>query len=129
MNVYINACLISLVSSIASSILLTPSFKRLGNKYNFKDIPKLITLLVIFQMQEELKQIILLFLNFLPKMDPIPTVLTQNHVSIAEEFIGQTTGFNKNFVKKSVLIMGEDYINNQAKYIHGNIGKGTFHIS
>ena len=39
MNVYINACLISLVSSIASSILLTPSFKRLGNKYNFKDIP------------------------------------------------------------------------------------------
>ena len=64
--------------------------------------------------------------EFSAKWDPVPTMLTQNHVSIVKGFMGQTTGFNKNFVKKSVLIMGEDYINNQAKYIHGNVGKGTF---
>ncbi len=64
--------------------------------------------------------------EFSAKWDPVPTMLTQNHVSIVKGFMGQTTGFNKNFVKKSVLIMGEDYVNNQAKYIHGNVGKGTF---
>jgi hypothetical protein len=64
--------------------------------------------------------------EFSAKWDPVPTMLTQNHVSIINGFMGQTTGFNKNFIKKSVLIMGEDYSINQAKYIHGNVNKGTF---
>ena len=64
--------------------------------------------------------------EFSAKWDPVPTMLTQNHVSIINGFMGQTTGFNKNFLKKNVLIMGEDFLINQAKYIHGNIGKGTF---
>ena len=53
-------------------------------------------------------------------------MLTQNHVSVINGFMGQTTGYNKNFIKKHILIMGEDAVNNQAKYIHGNAGKGTF---
>ena len=64
--------------------------------------------------------------EFSAKWDPVPTMLTQNHVSIINGFMGQTTGFNKNFIKKSVLVMGEDYSINQAKYIHGNVNKGTF---
>jgi len=64
--------------------------------------------------------------EFSAKWDPVPTMLTQNHVSIINGFMGQTTGFNKNLVKKHILIMGEDPTNNQAKYIHGNSGKGTF---
>ena len=64
--------------------------------------------------------------EFSAKWDPIPTMLTQNHVSIINGFMGQTTGFNKNYIKKHVLIMGEDLSSNQAKYIHGNAGKGTF---
>tara|TARA_Y100001970_G_scaffold97849_1_gene123065 strand:+ start:1537 stop:2787 length:1251 start_codon:yes stop_codon:yes gene_type:complete len=64
--------------------------------------------------------------EFSAKWDPIPTMLTQNHVSIINGFMGQTTGFNKNYIKKHVLIMGEDLSANQAKYIHGNVGKGTF---
>ncbi len=64
--------------------------------------------------------------EFSAKWDPVPTMLTQNHVSIINGFMGQTTGFNKDYLKKYVLIMGEDYASNQAKYIHGNIGKGTF---
>ena len=64
--------------------------------------------------------------EFSAKWDPVPTMLTQNHVSMINGFMGQTTGFNKDFLKKNVLIMGEDYSINQAKYIHGNVGKGTF---
>ena len=64
--------------------------------------------------------------EFSAKWDPVPTMLTQNHVSIINGFMGQTTGFNKDYLKKHVLIMGEDFTANQAKYIHGNIGKGTF---
>ena len=64
--------------------------------------------------------------EFSAKWDPIPTMLTQNHVSIINGFMGQTTGFNKDYLKKHVLIMGEDFTANQAKYIHGNVGKGTF---
>ena len=64
--------------------------------------------------------------EFSAKWDPVPTMLTQNHSSIINGFMGQTTGYNKEFLKKHVLVMGEDYISNQAKYIHGNAGKGTF---
>ena len=64
--------------------------------------------------------------EFSAKWDPVPTMLTQNHVSVINGFMGQTTGFDRSFIKKSVLIMGEDPTSNQVKYIHGNIGKGTF---
>ncbi len=64
--------------------------------------------------------------EFSAKWDPVPTMLTQNHVNAINGFMGQTTGFNKDFIKKHVLIMGEDPTINQAKYIHGNAGKGTF---
>ena len=53
-------------------------------------------------------------------------MLTQNHVSVINGFMGQTTGFNKNFLKTHVLVMGEDPASDQTKYIHGNVGKGTF---
>ena len=53
-------------------------------------------------------------------------MLTQNHVTVINGFMGQTTGYNKDFIKKHIVIMGEDVVNNQAKYIHGNAGKGTF---
>ena len=64
--------------------------------------------------------------EFSAKWDQVPTMLTQNHVSMINGFMGQTTGFNKDFLKKNILIMGEDASINQAKYIHGNVGKGTF---
>ena len=64
--------------------------------------------------------------EFSAKWDPVPTMLTQNHVSVINGFMGQTTGFNKNFIKKNILIMAEDPASDQVKYIHGNIGKGTF---
>ena len=64
--------------------------------------------------------------EFSAKWDPVPTMLTQNHVNVINGFMGQTTGFNRKYLKNHVLIMGEEKNSNMVKYIHGNIGKGTF---
>lgn len=64
--------------------------------------------------------------EFSAKYDPVPTMLTQNHVSVIHNFMGQTTGFRKPLIKKSVLIMAEKAGTEEAKYVHGNAGKGTF---
>ena len=64
--------------------------------------------------------------NFSAKWDPVPTMLIQNHVTNVNGFMGQTTGYNKKFLKSHVLILGDDLYSEQVKYIHGNIGKGTF---
>ena len=64
--------------------------------------------------------------EFSAKYDPVPTMLTQNHVSIIKGFMGQTTGFHKKKIKSHIVIMGEDPASDQVKYLHGNFGKGTF---
>ncbi len=64
--------------------------------------------------------------EFSAKWDPIPTMLTQNHVNVINGFMGQTTGFNRKFLKKHIVILGEVDNDPMVKYIHGNAGKGTF---
>ncbi len=64
--------------------------------------------------------------EFSAKYDPVPTMLTQNHVGYVKGFLGQTTGFKKALVKKSVVILGEDAVHDEVKYLHGNVGRGTF---
>jgi hypothetical protein len=64
--------------------------------------------------------------EFSAKWDPIPTMLTQDHVQTINGFWGQTTGFEKQFIKKHILIMAETPGTSEAKYIHGDFGKGTF---
>lgn len=64
--------------------------------------------------------------DFSAKYDPVPTMLTQNHVAAIKGFMGQTTGFRKDLIKKTVVILGEASGTNQVKYLHGNFGKGTF---
>jgi hypothetical protein len=53
-------------------------------------------------------------------------MLTQNHTKTVKGFMGQTTAFNKNFVKASTLVMGENKSANEARYIHGEFGYGTW---
>lgn len=60
------------------------------------------------------------------KWDPIPTMLTQNHETTIKGFMGQTTAFKKSLVKSEVVIMGENKSINEARYIHGTVGKGTW---
>jgi len=64
--------------------------------------------------------------EFSAKYDPVPTMLTQNHVPIVRGFLGQTTAFRRPLIKPSVTILGEITGTESVKYIHGNIGRGTF---
>lgn len=65
-------------------------------------------------------------MEYSAKWDPIPTMLTQNHTLLVKGFMGQTTSFNKDLIKTNVLIMGELKSTNEARYIHGVVGKGMF---
>lgn len=62
--------------------------------------------------------------EFSAKWDPIPTMLTQNHTTTVKGFMGQTTAFKKPLVKSNVLVLGENIVENEARYIHGIFGKG-----
>ncbi|MCP4727123.1 MAG: asparagine synthetase B [bacterium] len=64
--------------------------------------------------------------EFAAKYDPVQTMLTQNHVKVVKGFMGQTTGFHRALLKKSVTILGNAEGTRQVKYIHGNHGKGSF---
>ena len=64
--------------------------------------------------------------EFSAKYDPVPTMLTQNHVNVIRGFMGQTTMFRRELIKNSVYILGERSGTNQVKYIHGNFGRGFF---
>jgi len=65
-------------------------------------------------------------MDFSAKWDPVPTMLCQNHTALVKGFMGQTTSFERDHIKSSVLIMGENKTNGEAKYIHGIKGKGFF---
>ncbi len=64
--------------------------------------------------------------EFSAKWDPIPTMLSQNHVSTIKGFIGQTTGFQKDKVKPGVVILAEAPGREQVKYLHGTYAQGFF---
>lgn len=64
--------------------------------------------------------------EFSAKWDPVPTMLTQNHSKLVKGFMGQTTAFKKRVIKKDVLILGDNKLADEAKYIHGEMGKGTW---
>ncbi|MCK3684657.1 hypothetical protein [Maribellus sp. YY47] len=62
--------------------------------------------------------------EFSAKWDPIPTMLCQNHRNLIKGFMGQTTAYRKEVIKPNVLIMGENKPAKEARYIHGEKGKG-----
>jgi hypothetical protein len=64
--------------------------------------------------------------EFSAKQDPVPTMLTQCHTNVVKGFLGQTTAFNKRLLKDGVLTLGEPEGAEDARYIHGSFGKGTF---
>lgn len=65
-------------------------------------------------------------MEFSAKWDVIPSMLCQNHTQLVKGFMGQTTSFERDLVKSNVLVLGENQINNEARYIHGQKGKGMF---
>jgi hypothetical protein len=65
-------------------------------------------------------------MEFSAKWDVIPTMLCQNHTQLVKGFMGQTTAFTRDQIKSNVLILGENALNSEARYIHGQKGKGFF---
>ncbi|MDR0619033.1 MAG: asparagine synthetase B [Bacteroidales bacterium] len=64
--------------------------------------------------------------DFSAKWDWVPTMLCQNHTRIVKAFMGQTTAFKKSLIKSSVTVLGENVSLGEARYIHGEYGKGTW---
>ena len=64
--------------------------------------------------------------EFSAKWDPVPTMLTQDHVRTVKGFMGQTTAFRNQIIKSNVLVLGENKPANEARYIHGEYGYGTW---
>lgn len=65
-------------------------------------------------------------MEFSAKWDPIPSMLCQNHTQLVKGFMGQTTSFDSALVKSNVLLLGSCELNGEARYIHGQKGKGMF---
>jgi hypothetical protein len=65
-------------------------------------------------------------MEFSAKWDVIPTMLCQNHTQLVKGFMGQTTAFDRELIKSNVLILGKNELNDEARYIHGQKGKGFF---
>lgn len=89
--------------------------------YKYSNIDITQDLLAIGQYNDYFKLV-----EFSAKLDPVPSMLTQCHTALVSGFLGQTSGFRKEFLKKNVTIMGMNEGLNLVKYIHGNYGKGTF---
>ena len=47
-------------------------------------------------------------------------------MQVIKGFMGQTTAFKNQHIKTDVLIMGETKASNEARYIHGKLGNGTW---
>ena len=106
-----------------SKCLAFTDFKLITNPYEYE-----ISTIDVNPVQRKANQnndFFTLF-EFSAKWDPVPTMLCQNHTQIISGFMGQTTAFNKQYIKPNVLIMGENKALNEARYIHGEFGKGMW---
>jgi hypothetical protein len=96
------------------------TLERKPEKYEFSDLD--MTEKRMIPMEKDYFTL----MEFSAKWDPIPSMLCQNHTQLVKGFMGQTTAFEKELVKLNVLVLGENQLNNEARYIHGQKGKGMF---
>ncbi|WP_264534795.1 asparagine synthetase B [Flavobacterium sp. N1736] len=96
------------------------TLERRPEQYEFSDID--MTLKRRIPMEKDYFSL----MEFSAKWDPIPSMLCQNHTQLVKGFMGQTTSFDAVLVKSSVLVMGTCELNGEARYIHGEKGKGMF---
>ena len=64
--------------------------------------------------------------NFSAKIDPVATMLVQNHRQVIPDFYGLTTSFRRSVLKPGVTVLGDELGAPWVKYIHGERGKGTW---
>ncbi|MFI5211292.1 MAG: asparagine synthetase B [Ignavibacteria bacterium] len=64
--------------------------------------------------------------DFSAKIDPVPSMLTQCHTSVIKGFLGQESGFREEFIKPGMTLLAKNNGTDWVRYIHGNLGRGTF---
>lgn len=63
---------------------------------------------------------------FSAKLDPVPTMLVQDHRSVLPDFYGVTTSFTRALLKPGARILATVDGAPLAKYVHGTYGKGAY---
>jgi hypothetical protein len=64
--------------------------------------------------------------NFSAKIDPVPSMLVQNHRQVIPDFYGLTTSFSRRTLKPAVTVLADEPGAAWVKYIHGERGQGTW---
>lgn len=64
--------------------------------------------------------------DFSAKLDPVATMLVQDHRSVIGDFYGVTTSFNRAVVKPGVTVLAQEDGAPWTKYLHGDYGKGSW---
>lgn len=96
------------------------TLERKPEKYEFSDID------LTERRRIPMEKDYFTLMEFSAKWDPIPSMLCQNHTQLVKGFMGQTTSFDSGLIKSNILIMGTCEINGEARYLHGEKGKGMF---
>lgn len=94
--------------------------ERNPNVYEFSDID------MTTKRKVPMEKDYFALMDFSAKWDFVPSMLCQNHTQLIKGFMGQTTSYDSNLIKSNVLIMGQSQYNGEARYIHGQVGKGFF---
>ncbi|MCW2121011.1 asparagine synthetase B [Flavobacterium sp. 7A] len=96
------------------------TLERRPEKYEFSDID------MTEKRRVPMDKDYFTLMQFSAKWDAIPSMLCQNHTQLVKGFMGQTTAFDASLIKSNVLVMGTCELNGEARYIHGEKGKGMF---
>ncbi|MAS54192.1 MAG: asparagine synthetase B [Pimelobacter sp.] len=64
--------------------------------------------------------------EFSARWDPVPTMLTQNHVASVRGFMGQTTAFQPEMIKPGVVVLAKSPTTDAVRYLYGPAGQGFF---
>lgn len=64
--------------------------------------------------------------DFSARWDPVPTMLTQNHVASVRGFMGQTTAFQPEMIKPGVVVLAKSPTTDAVRYLYGPAGQGFF---
>ncbi len=64
--------------------------------------------------------------DFSAKLDPVATMLVQDHRTVIPDFFGVTTSFNKAVLKPGVTVLASEDGAPWVKYIHGDYGQGSW---
>lgn len=94
--------------------------ERRPEKYEFSDID------MTEKRRIAMEKDYFTLMEFSAKWDVIPSMLCQNHTQLVKGFMGQTTAFDRSLIKSSVLVLGENQLNEEGRYIHAQKGKGFF---